>query len=135
MTREIENKRIVTEAMDALARGDSRPFYEAWTEDFVWRPMATGRWARAYHGKTVARDELFLPLRAQYADRYTNTASHIFADGAFVVVECQGRVTLKSGKPYNNQYCFVIRMADGKMCEVREYFDTALSDAVLEPFA
>jgi uncharacterized protein len=42
-------------------------------------------------------------------------------------------VTLKSGKTYNNRYCFVIEMADGKMREVREYLDSALAEAVLEP--
>jgi ketosteroid isomerase-like protein len=35
--------------------------------------------------------------------------------------------------PYNNRYCLVIRMKDGKMREVREYMDTALAEAVLDP--
>lgn len=31
----------------------------------------------------------------------------------------------------NNSYCFVIRMKDGKMVELREYMDTALAEARL----
>jgi uncharacterized protein len=127
------NREIVTTAMEALAKGDSGPFYAAMADDCVWRPMGTGWWATAYEGKATARDKLFRPLWEQYAERHTNTASHILADGDVVIVECQGRVTLKSGQPYNNRYCFVIEMADGKMREVREYFDTALSDARLRP--
>ncbi|HVI32984.1 nuclear transport factor 2 family protein [Phenylobacterium sp.] len=130
---EIDNKRIVTGVMEAMARGDSGPFYDAFADDLVWRPMTNGVWGKVHRGKAAARDELFLPLRRQYADRYTNTATGIFADGDHVVVEAQGAVTLKSGKRYDNRYCFVIRMKDGKMTEVREYLDSALAEAVLEP--
>jgi ketosteroid isomerase-like protein len=43
-----------------------------------------------------------------------------------VVIQCHGRVTTKTGKPYNNTYCYVCRMADGKMRELTEYLDTEL---------
>lgn len=128
-----DNKQIVETAMAALAQGDSQPFYEAMADDCVWRPMAVGTWGEVHHGKAVARDRLFAPLRRQYATPYLNTATRILAEGDVVVVEAQGNVTLHSGKTYDNRYCFVIEMAGGKMREVREYFDTALSEAVLEP--
>ena len=134
MTTQTEtNRALVTAAMAALAQGDSRPFYEAWADDVVWRPMTTGVWGKVHHGRKAARDALFVPLREQYATPYTNTPVHIFADGDFVIVEAQGAVTLKSGQPYNNTYCFVIHMKDGKMTEVREYMDSALAVATLEP--
>ena len=129
----IENKQIVEAAMAALATGDNRPFYEAMAEDVVWRPMVGGVWGDVHHGREQARDKLFAPLRKQYADTYTNTAVNIFAEGEVVIVEARGAVTLKSGKAYNNRYCFVIEMADGRMKEVREYLDSALAEAVLEP--
>ncbi|MFN3513063.1 MAG: nuclear transport factor 2 family protein [Phenylobacterium sp.] len=128
-----DNKQIVAKAMQDLAAGDSRAFYEAMAEDVVWRPMVGGVWSAVHHGRERARDDLFAPLRRQYASVYTNTATNIFAEGDVVVVEARGAVTLKSGKAYNNRYCFVIEMADGKMREVREYLDSALAEAVLEP--
>lgn len=134
MTQTQRNKEIVTAAMDALASGDQSLFYAAFADDVTWRPMPVqGPWSQAFHGKEVARDRLFAPLRKQYADRYTNTATHIFAEGDHVIVECRGAVTLKSGKRYDNQYCFVIRMENDRMKEVREYLDSALAEAVLEP--
>ena len=42
-------------------------------------------------------------------------------------------MTTVSGQPYNNSYCLVIRMDDGKMKEMIEYFDSALVDRVLAP--
>jgi uncharacterized protein len=127
------NKDIVAHAMAALAQGDSRPFYDTMADDCVWRAMCGGPWGRVVHGKEKSRDELFAPLRRQYDGPYTNTATNIFADGDTVIVESRGAVTLKSGKAYNNRYCFVIEMAGGQMREVREYLDSALAEAVLEP--
>jgi hypothetical protein len=50
-----------------------------------------------------------------------------------VVVLCRGEVTTRRGKAYNNSYCYVIRMRDGQMVELREYFDTELVTAALVP--
>lgn len=133
--REIENGKIVTEVMNALANGDTTPFREAMGDNFTWRMMGHGNWGRVYQGKRDVREKMFLPLVAQYADRYTNTPVSIFADGDTVIVESRGAVTTKAGKAYNNRYCFVIEMADGKMRELREYCDTALADEVLMPLA
>ena len=79
------------------------------------------------------REELLAPLMAQFADRYTNTASRLIAEGEYVVIEFQGHVTTKSGQPYNNQYCYVCRLEDGQLKELTEYMDSALAEAVLTP--
>lgn len=38
-----------------------------------------------------------------------------------------------AGKRYDNHYCYVIDMKDGKMLALTEYMDTALTEAVLSP--
>jgi len=40
-----ENKRILQEAMDALANGDGRPFVAAMAEDFTWIMEGTTAWS------------------------------------------------------------------------------------------
>ena len=130
-----ENKKIVTKIMAEMAKGNSRPFGEAMTENCIWRQMATsGRWSEVFVSRQESGERLFAPLRKQYATPYINTPVQIFADDDYVIVESRGKVTLKSGKQYNNLYCFVIQMEDGMMREVREYMDTALADAQIEPF-
>ena len=42
-----------------------------------------------------------------------------------------GKTTTKLGKPYNNRYCAMCRIVDGKLTEVTEYLDTALVDEAL----
>ena len=133
--REIENGKIVAAVWDELAKGNTAPFVETMAEGFAWRMMGSGEWGKSYEGTETARAQLWAPLFAQFETRYTSTASNIFADGDYVIVETEGAVTTKRGMAYNNKYCLVIRMENGKMREVREYQDTALCDRVLEPLS
>jgi len=128
-----DNKKAIENIFAELATGNGKPFADAMADDFTWILTGTTKWSRAYHGRQAVRRELLAPLFAQFADRYTNTAQRILADGDFVVVECQGRTTTKAGKPYNNRYCYIIRLQNGKMKELTEYLDTALVEAVLSP--
>jgi ketosteroid isomerase-like protein len=126
-----ENKKLLQNAFAELSRGNSRPFVESWADDFTWTVIGTTQWSKTYRGKQAVIEELMGPLMAQFAERYTNTAHRFIAEDDYVVVECRGRVTTKSGKPYNNTYCYVIRLEGGKLRELTDYLDTALVEAAL----
>ncbi len=79
------------------------------------------------------RSTLLRPLFAQFAEQYTSALHRIVAEGEFVVIECRGRVTTKTGKPYNNTYCWVCRVVDGKLKELTEYMETELVATALLP--
>jgi ketosteroid isomerase-like protein len=72
------------------------------------------------------------PLFRQFADQYSARATRIVADDDVVVVEARGRVTTKTGKPYDQTYCYVLRLAEGHVRELTEYLDTELVNRVLE---
>ncbi len=93
--------------------------------------MGTTAWSGTYQGKEAVRKDLIKPLFDKFADEYTNTAHRFIAEDDFVVVECQGKVNTKSGKPYNNTYCYVCKFSDGKLIELTEYMDTQLVVDVL----
>ena len=76
--------------------------------------------------------ELFGPLRERIEGRVHTHAQRFIADGEYVAVEARGANTTKAGKSYNNTYCFVFRVAGGKLREVTEYLDTELVTAVLD---
>jgi ketosteroid isomerase-like protein len=101
-------------------------------DDFCWTVTGSTKWSKAYRGKQVVLTELLGPLNSQFADQYTNTADRLIAEGDFVVVECRGHVTTKTGKPYNNTYCWVCRFSDGKLRELIEYMDTLLVATTFE---
>lgn len=127
------NKQLMQAIFSELSQGNTRPFRDAMADDFRWTVTGSTSWSGNYRGKQAVLSELFAPLFAQFADRYTNTADRIIAEGDHVVVECCGRVTTKAGKPYNNTYCYVCRFADGKLRELTEYFDTQLVATALAP--
>jgi ketosteroid isomerase-like protein len=120
-------------AFDALANGDGGPFMASLGEDVRWTIIGTTTWSGTYDGKRAVRDELMRPLFAQFADRYINTATRILAEDDVVVIECRGKVTTKAGKPYDQTYCYVCRLADGKVRELTEYLDTEVVSSALEP--
>jgi ketosteroid isomerase-like protein len=127
------NRATITAIFEAMSRGETRPFGEAMADDFTWHMTGTTAWSGTYTGKADVQQRMLRSLREQWATRYKSTPSRILADGDYVVVETRGDVTTKTGKLYNNTYCFVIRMRDDKMVDLTEYFDTELVTAALEP--
>jgi ketosteroid isomerase-like protein len=92
--------------------------------------VGSNKWARTYQGKAAVVGELFAALRAKM-DRITTVAHRFIADGDHVAVEARGANTTRDGRPYCNNYCFVFRVADGKLAELTEYMDSELVTAVL----
>jgi ketosteroid isomerase-like protein len=125
------NKQIVGAIFAALAAGDRRPFADAMSDDFSWTITGHGPWARTWRGKTAVRRDLMAPLFAQFATPYSNRALRLVAEGDTVVVECRGAVTTQAGERYDNHYCYLIEMRDGRMHALTEYMDTALAERVL----
>lgn len=117
---------------DALADGNGQPFMDALANDAHWTVIGSLPWSRTYEGKQAITDELMRPLFRQFADQYTARAVRIVAEDDMVVVEARGQATTKSGKPYHQTYCYVFRLADGKVRELTEYMDTDLVRQALE---
>ena len=120
------------EVFAELENGNGQPFMDLLGDDIRWTVTGSSSWSRTYEGKQAVVDQLMRPLFSQFADTYRNSAILIVADGEHVVVECQGRGDDQSGKPYNQRYCYVCRMADGRVRELTEYLDTELVSSVLE---
>jgi uncharacterized protein len=125
------NKQLVETLFDAFAEGDGRPFNHALAEDVTWIVEGSAPWARAYRSKKAVIEELQKPLVANFASPYRLRAEQIIAEADRVVVQARGEVSTRNGEAYNNSYCFVLRLRDGEIVEIREYMDTALAERVL----
>lgn len=128
-----DNKLLMQHIFDGLARGDARPFLDGLDEATVWTMRGGNAWSGVYAGRTAIRRDLLTPLFDQFADPYLNVASAIIAEGDTVVVESRGGVTTKAGLRYENDYCWVFRIAGGKIAAITEYMDTELVTKALEP--
>lgn len=125
------SRQLMQTIFDGLARGDSRAFIDSLSGDFRWTVTGTNAWSGTYEGRDAVRQQLLRPLLENFATQYTNRAHRFIADGEWVAVECVGNVETKRGERYDNRYCWVCRVRDGKLREVIEYMDTELVARVL----
>ena len=132
MSHADDNRRLLRQAFDRLAEADASAFLDLMADDFCWIVEGQSKWSMRFDGKEAVQRDLIRPLFANFATPYRNVAEEIIAEGDRAVVLCRGQVKTAGGEDYNNSYCFVIRLRDGKMVELREYMDTALAEAVLK---
>ena len=126
-----ENKKLLQDVFTELAKGNSRPFVDSLSDEVRWTIIGTTKWSRTFDGKRAVLAELLTPLRAQIADRVRVSGDRFIAEDDLVVVEGRGHNTTTTGKPYNNTYCWIYRLANGKIQELTEYMDTQLAATAL----
>lgn len=119
-------KEMITFVMNALAEGNDQPFLDAMHQDIQWTWMGSGDLSRTFDGKDSVLNELWQSVKTDIAQPFRIKANLILADGAYVIVEGQGYNKTPSGKEYNNRYCWIMKMLEGKIVELREYMDTDL---------
>ena len=73
-------------------------------------------------------------MRGLLTDRPRTIAFNFIAEGDTVVVEAKGDNVTRSGDRYDNEYCIVWRVENGRIKQIKEYCDTALVERVLGPF-
>ncbi len=125
-----ENKRIVQAFYDAANRGDTQGFLGQLADGVTWTNIGSTKYSGTYTGKNDFTARLLGPLFAQLKAGIAATLHNIVAEADFVVVQLSGQAETKDGRPYNNTYCHVFRIRDGKIAEVTEYLDTELVTAV-----
>ena len=125
-----ENKRIVQAFYDAANRGDMAGFLGQLADDVTWTNIGSTKYSGTCFGKSDLTTRLLGPLFGQLKAGIAATIHNMIAEADFVAVQLSGRSETKDGRPYNNTYCHVFRIRDGKVVEVTEYMDTALVTAV-----
>ena len=126
-----ENKKLMQEIFAGLANRNGTLLIERMADDFRWINIGTNKWSGTFDGKEAVLRDLLAPLRGKLIERSRTVAHRFIADDDYVVVEARGDNVTKAGRQYNNEYCFVFRLSDGKIRQVKEYSDTALIDTVL----
>ncbi len=121
-----ENKKLIQDVFAAWASGDGMAFFNTLAEDVQWTVIGTSPVSRTYTSRQAFVDGAAKPLTAKLAGPIQPTVVNIIAEGDNVVLQWEGKATTKAGKPYNNSYCWVMRIADGKVREGTAYIDTEL---------
>ena len=105
-------------------------FWEACSDDVVWRTFASNLWSGKFVGKQATIDEIFRPLNRALAKRAT-VSTRIIDGGDVIVVQATGNNLTRDGRRYDNDYVFVIHFKNAKIVRYEEYADTELIARVL----
>ena len=122
-------KEFVTRLFDCWERGDVQSFFNALAEDVRWTAIGN----TPISGTCTSRTEYLDKVYGLLFDRFTGPVRcqvrKIIGEGDTVVVQWHGETPTRSGRPYIQEYCWVIQVEGETIREVYGYFDTA---AVLE---
>jgi ketosteroid isomerase-like protein len=135
-----ENKKLM-EAIFAAAGNpdpaarDRALFVASLADDAKWVVTGQYSWSRTFTGRQSILNDLHGHVRSLLVERARTIAHRFIADGDCVVVEAKGDNVTRAGARYDNDYCLVFRLENGKIKEVREYCDSALVERALGPFA
>ncbi len=125
-----ENKDLIRNMMAELGKGNAQAFLGAMADDVRFTIMGTTKFSGTYNGKQDVVNKLLGPLSAQLEGGLTITPDNFIAEGDLVAMLARGNSKAKNGKSYNNHYCQIFRVANGKVHEVTEYLDTELVTSV-----
>jgi ketosteroid isomerase-like protein len=121
-----QNKEIVRRAIAAISRGDLEGFMADAADDVTLSVM--GAIFPPIQGKAKVLKGLrnALGARLENDGAIVMTIENLIADGDYVAEQSRGKARTKDGKDYNNTYCRVWRITDGKIHAMQEYLDTEL---------
>lgn len=124
------NKKTVQQFYDAGNRGDMETCFSLIADDITWTNMGTTSLSGTFEGKDELMQKLLGPLFGQLKAGINMEVKRMVAEGDYVVAQTSGKADTHDGQPYNNSYCWIIRVEDGKLAEVTEFLDTELVTSV-----
>ena len=124
------NKELIRNMFAELGKGNAQAFMDAMADDIRFTIIGTTKFSATFKGKQELAEKLLGPLGAALEDALVITPDNLIADGDFVAMQSRGKSLAKNGKRYDNTYCQIFRITDGKVREVTEYLDTELVTSV-----
>jgi ketosteroid isomerase-like protein len=124
-----ENKRIARDFIDALSRADTEWVLEHYADDIVMWTAGSLPFSGP-HNKEEIRG-LMDGILGAFPEGLRFAVKTLTAEEDRVAIEAESRGTHTSGKPYHNEYHFLMRIRDGRIVEFKEYLDTLHASEVL----
>ena len=120
-----KNKETVRKVNDAFLENNFEGFLDFCADDVQWTIVGD----RSVNGKETIRQWMSEMAKENPEPPKFSVIDPVIAEGDFVAMQARGKSTTKTGKSYNNTYCQVFRIVNGKVQQVTEYLDTELVTA------
>lgn len=121
-----DNKKLIESMFAALSRGNPEGYLAGLADDVKFTIIGKTKFSGLFDGKKNVIEKLLGPLAAQLDGGLAVTPQHLVAEGDTVVMQAQGSSKTKTGRRYDNTYCIVFRITNGKVTNITEYLDTEL---------
>jgi uncharacterized protein len=123
---------VLQRYLDALAAGDLAAIADSFTDDATWWIHGTLPVSGTKCGRKAIMDFLISAGTLYQTGTQHFKFGEITVEADRAVLEWRVRGTASAtGLAYDNAYCGVFRVRDGRIAEVREYFDSLHAAQVL----
>jgi ketosteroid isomerase-like protein len=125
-----ENKRLVLGFVEALSSGNLERVTAALADDATWWIPGSLPVSGTHCGKKAILEDFMgrVPFRPGSVSIEVRQA---IGESDCVAIEWITRARNAAGRAYENYYCYMFRLGNGKIREVREYLDTLYAKEVL----
>jgi ketosteroid isomerase-like protein len=130
----IENKKLVQQVYADSASRSGTTFADHLAEDACWIVTGQYSWSGTYQGRDAVLNGLMGHFRSLFDIRPRTVAYNFIAEGDTVVVEAKGDNVTKTGVRYDNDYCMIWLIENGRIKQIKEYCDSVLTEKALGPF-
>lgn len=117
---------LVERLFAAYEQGNSQPLFDHVADDVHWTVTGKNPLSGEYRSKRDFLDATYERLAAVLKEPVRPRVRRITAEDDLAVVEWHGHATSIDDRPYDNDYCWVIRVAGDRIVEVTAYLDGAL---------
>jgi uncharacterized protein (TIGR02246 family) len=121
-----ENKKLIQDTFTAWSEGDGGAFFNLLADDVTWTVIGSTAVSRTYKSKKEFLDGAVRPLGQKINGAIQPRLRDILVDGDKVALQWDGHAVGKNGTEYNQTYCWIMRIKDGRVSEGTAYLDTDL---------
>lgn len=123
-TRQV-NEQTVRDFLRLLAEKNLDAWATLWTEDAVQEmPFSPAGFPTKVEGRDVLLDHYSGLPQAYGAMSFPDLVLYPMSDPNWVLAEYRGEIdVLATGRPYNNHYCGLFHLRDGRIALFREYYN------------
>jgi ketosteroid isomerase-like protein len=119
------NEQLVLDFFEVLSSGDLEALRAFYHDASVWEPKVKDIAGAGRHVGMDIIDKFLAPVRGMFEPGDPKVHVHtMFSAGDMVCVESNSTGRTMDGKVYDNDYCWVFKVSNGKVDEMREYMDS-----------
>ena len=126
-----QNKEMVKATWTAFTAGDIKTAFGNMADNVSWLVPGTNP---AVAGVKRGKDEILKFMSSVgtiFPEGLKSEITRAYATEDAVILELTNRGKVSNGKQYENEYCFVFEIENGKIRRIREYADTQKATEIL----